>query len=101
MPKNTPKKASNNSKYQFNNSTIGNIIDKMSGGTINNYFSPNSTNSKLLWTGIIVFCGIGIGYLTNRLPDWDKIKFLGEHFLTLLGISIFALIQIFVTWKNS
>lgn len=94
-----PKESINNAKYQFNG-TVGNVIDKMTGGVINNYFTPNSINSKLLWTSVIICCGIGIGYLTNRLPDWNSIQFFGEHFSTLLGIGIFALIQVFVTWKN-
>jgi hypothetical protein len=60
----------------------------------------NLTKAKFIYTFIVVACGIGIGYLVNRLPDVDKIQFLGEHFLILLGIGVFALIQIFVTWRN-
>jgi hypothetical protein len=94
----------NNSKYQFNG-RVGSVIPKMTGGTItnnlNNHLPQNSTKSKLLWTGVVIVCGIGIAYLINRLPDWGKIEFLGQHFKIILGIGMFALTQALVTWKNS
>ena len=89
-----------NSKYQFNGD-VGSVADTISGGTVNSYFIRNTNSSKLLWTSIIVICGIGIGYLINRLPDWDKIHFFGEHLAIILGIIFLGLIQILVTWKNS
>lgn len=95
-----PKESTNNTKYQFNG-TVGNVVDKMNAGVINNNFAPNSTNSKLLWTAVVVFCGVGIGYLTNRLPDWKNIQFFGEHLYILIGVCVFSTIQIIVTWKNS